>query len=155
MKPAACAAVNGDREMNVGNILKVADAIEQASVPGLGFNMLNFRANGRYEDKSGHHCGTTACIAGWAVAVEGTQLETPWLTCDNAIPFLGVNPDQARELFYASRSHEVRLSKITPTEAVRCLRILAITGKVDWAAAMKGDEPTLPALPVNAKRVEA
>ena len=57
--------------MNKENILKVADAIEQHSIPDLGFNMSIWVGIGSlYEDKSGHKCGTVGCIAGWATTVK-------------------------------------------------------------------------------------
>jgi hypothetical protein len=135
--------------MNIENILKVADAIEQASIPDLGFNMLDVHANGEFPDKTGRECGTTACIAGWALAVEGQPFH-PFTVCQDATPFLGLTLKQANELYYAEDAFDTLLSEIEPHHAVRVLRILAITGKVDWAGAMDPREPELPALPVKA-----
>lgn len=149
--------------MNVGNILKVADAIEQASVPGLGFNMRTFgRGSGPLPDKSGHDCGTVACVAGWTYAVATAEIpeDRRSLVPPVASKFLGLTGDEAQSLFLMSGggfgTYDTDFANaILPEHAVRCLRILAITGKVDWAAAMKGDEPVMPPLPVKTKRVRA
>jgi len=54
--------------MNRENILRVADAIEQHSIPDLGFNMNQMlgEAAPHNPDQTGRSCGTVACIAGWA-----------------------------------------------------------------------------------------
>lgn len=143
--------------MNVANILAVANAIETSSIPGLGFNMnLWFGhgiALGSYApDTSGHNCGTTACIGGWTRALaigslnEGGDVFSDaqrWLSLDYHTAAELMMPDAGGDFF------EVMLFRntITPEMAVRCLRNLAITGKVDWDAAMKPNDPKLPALP--------
>jgi hypothetical protein len=141
--------------MNVSNILKVADAIEQASVPGLGFNMGGWKvsADKAHPDLSGHSCGTVACIAGWTCEINGIPMRADcafsnYQLSDNAAAILGLTEEQREELF--TPEHEAvnyHGGMIGPVEAVRCLRNLTITGKVDWAAAMKPDEPVLPPLP--------
>lgn len=140
--------------MNVGNILKVADAIEQASVPGLGFNLRLPYRKVLGEDCSGRSCGTVACIAGWAAVVEGHAITTTTSWGGDILPwaqlYFGLNDREAGDLM-APLSIILfgRLPMPTDKQAVRCLRNLAITGKVDWEAAMKGDEPALPPLPVS------
>lgn len=147
--------------MNIGNILKVADAIENASVPGLGFNMNcgiettddNWR--GTVEDLTGRGCGTVACVAGWTAIVCGTTSVKSRMWWENiavhARRKLGLTSDQGSELFEPNGYEDMG---ITPEHAVRCLRNLAITGKVDWKAAMKGDEPALPPVPVKTEAKE-
>lgn len=54
--------------MNVENILKVADAIEKHELEWLGFNMATY-----YDADAEHACGTTACIAGWALALKAKE----------------------------------------------------------------------------------
>lgn len=139
--------------MNVGNILKVADAIEQATVPGLGFNMGTvYNGRGVFEDLSGHSCGTVACIAGWTLAaVEGApDRYGTQKAMEVAAQWLGLHLDsddntgEAAELFLPEGFEE---DIHTPAQAVRCLRNLAITGKVDWEAAMKPADPAMPTLP--------
>lgn len=148
--------------MNVGNILLVADAIEQARVPGLGFNMANWKATATQwrPDLTGHSCGTVACIAGWTCEVLGTPMITDMSQRNydryhEAGDILGLSVADQLELFLPDHpgcsydSCDDDHQPILPEQAVRCLRNLAITGKVDWEAAMKGDEPVLPPLPVS------
>lgn len=139
--------------MNIGNILKVADAIEHASVPDVGFNMMGWvtEADEDTPDRSGKNCGTVACVAGWAtiIAVGKENVSQPWVV---GAAFLGLDTEAANNLFvpnYDTDSPRHAMTHATAIDAVRVLRILAITGKVDWEAAMKGDEPVLPPLPAS------
>lgn len=127
--------------MNKENILKVADAIEHHSIPWLGFNMASFcmTAGGMNPDRSGHGCGTVACIAGWGAAVSGTPKETllgDFDADDVAKEFMALSNDQCNDLFYA-KSHP-KFSRgglwtyIPQDQAIRTLRHLAETGEVDW-----------------------
>lgn len=135
--------------MNKTNILAVADAIEQHTIPWLGFNMLNYKTVVN-ADMSGHNCGTTACIAGWANAIRLRLKETHpswggWCEHDGAADWLGIETysssgdSTADKLFYA-RNHpdykpdkaEATWASITAEQAVRTLRHLAETGEVDW-----------------------
>lgn len=116
--------------MNRENILKVADAIEQNSIPGLGFYMRDVFDT---EDD----CGAVACIAGWAWHVERnmerpmTRPEVKGLSPDNSAAFLGIFGDTASFLFYGGGT-DLSFSELTSPVAVQCLRNLATTGKVDW-----------------------
>lgn len=155
--------------MNISNILRVADAIEHATVPGLGFNMaVIYRGthSGLPNLGGGESCGTVACIAGWTLTIAGTE------PSDETAPPFSVITDMAKaaeELglpFNASgwNFSGVAAELFTPTgyqdsiytaeHAVRCLRNLAITGKVDWEAAMKPADPAMPALPVEQRSTE-
>jgi hypothetical protein len=127
-----------ESSMNKENILKVANAIENRAIPELGFNMGTFRddINTRNDlhDASGSHCGTVACIAGWAEAV---RLNTSTFDNDGGVPdrsqeYLGLDQDQADVLFYGFGGWN-DLTQISPDEAVAVLRHLAETGKVDWS----------------------
>lgn len=120
--------------MNKDNILKVADAIEQHSIPGLGFNMRKYFCPTDVDhnpDLSGHTCGTTACIAGWAIAVRDggnpTDFNGPWLY--DAAEFMGLWKDEqaTKDLMLETNN------TITPAHAVAVLRHLAETGEVDWS----------------------
>jgi hypothetical protein len=135
--------------MNVANILKVADAIEQHSIPDLGFNMAAWYGS-EDADLSGHRCGTVACIAGWTMAVLAPdKLHDDW---GSAMPgaLLGLAFDQHRQLFIPQGDDCHGAYDATPAVAAKLLRILAITGKVDWNAAMKSDDPVLPPVAINA-----
>ena len=126
--------------MNVERINAVADAIEQHSVPGLGFNMNYFRAEFVADmeptaDKTGQECGTVACIAGWAHTIGKTED-----TFSAAAEWLGLDPwfgpiGTSEQLFLASNAPDepqYKLDQTTAAQAVRTLRHLAATGKVDW-----------------------
>jgi hypothetical protein len=134
--------------MNTENILAVADAIEQHTIPWLGFNMTGYKTTG--PDMTGHNCGTSACIAGWANAIrlrlsQNTHIVNGWCEHDEAANWLGIEAysgfgydSTADQLFYA-RNHpdygngaEACWSTIPAAQAVRTLRHLAATGNVDW-----------------------
>lgn len=122
----------GTAAMNKDNILKVADAIEQHSIPDLGFNMDFFsspRSHGSAikADHSGHDCGTVACIAGWAVQVGDLPR-----TFAAARQYLGIDDDLGDDLFYGD-SDDLVLADIAVPQAVAVLRYLAETGEVDWS----------------------
>ncbi len=144
--------------MNVANILATADAIEKASIAA--FDMNNWVID---HDRFGideNRCGTAACIAGHAYLLSGGQIGCRGFVTGNGVrplarKFLGLNPFDASVLFIPSDYHEFALDEITAEHAVRCLRNLAITGKVDWIAAMKDDEPELPALPITTVKESA
>ncbi len=140
--------------MNIGNILKVADAIEKASV--CNFNMASWV---QVED-----CGTSACIAGHCYIMQGGELSINTDSRDarilryaeysSVVPlardFLGLTDDEAGKLFLPTDNANINtgdLDDITSEHAVRALRILAITGRVDWIAAMNLSEPDMPSLP--------
>jgi hypothetical protein len=76
------------------------------------------------------HCGTTACIAGWACVLADPA--TSWMEYGNpqkiAAEYLGLEyrPGAADRLFYKwSADSEM---------AAECLRNLAFTNEVDWEA---------------------
>lgn len=122
--------------MNRENILKVAQAIEDAAKPDakpeFGFNMAGFRAiRGYWPDRTGHDCGTTCCIAGWAAGTggDGWQIEA------RARERLGLTISEANRLFFAEDAEgniSTDLEKVEPAHAVAVLRHLAETGVVDW-----------------------
>lgn len=134
--------------MNKDKILAVADAIEQHAIAKLGFSMLTYfdglETGGRSAssvDKSGHECGTVACIAGWACALdvglsEAAGIRSPFM---HARTILGLDERQATLLFIPD---PLNFDAITPADAAKVLRTLAETGDVDWSevAARQGEE---------------
>lgn len=135
--------------MNKDKILAVADAIEKLAVngnpiPGLGFNMAGWAAEvdeegPQFIDRSKHGCGTTACIAGWTVALEARVTPAKLMNIGNieiaemAEQILGLDSYTATALFYSyGRNRNLEMEEITPEEAVAVLRNLAETGDVDW-----------------------
>lgn len=131
--------------LNKDNILAVADAIEARTRVGIGFTMDYFIVERRYiagareippaEASKEEDCGTVACIAGWCNLMNGKSETTG--TFRFASKWLGLAAAQHDELFFASNhpdwdeNTEV-LSAISAEQAVRTLRNLAETGKVDW-----------------------
>jgi hypothetical protein len=124
--------------VNAENILKVADAIETHSIPDLGFNLTFYMSDiGQDEydtdliivDRSGHNCGTVACIAGWSAALRtGSALDASVMS--EAL-YLGLDYSSGAKLFGCDMPINER-NVVTQEQAVRTLRHLAATGEVDW-----------------------
>ena len=116
--------------MNKERVLALADAIEQHTLP-IGFNMRDFFAE-HIPDMSGHGCGTTACIAGWAAMLSGRKDDcTSGYAAESvATEWLEISERTAAHLFYGEgQAHRERASA---RDAVRTLRRFAETGRVDW-----------------------
>ena len=47
-------------------------------------------------------CGSTACIAGWALRLSGYTREGVYSSPSNAARLLGIQPKQAKQLFLAT-----------------------------------------------------
>lgn len=132
--------------MNVENILRVAQAIEDAAKPDakpeIGFCMNwwdhDLDDEDRYygRDMTGHGCGTVCCIGGWTDRLFGeTNSE------EETAARLGLSPEDGERLFYADELF-ARMKDITPTHAVAVLRHLAATGVVDWTVGAPDAEPS-------------
>lgn len=129
--------------MNVENILKVADAIEQHSVPGLAFHLdyTYERVTETGINKSpdvkrmGKGCNAVACIIGWTNSVIPSG--APLSDGHAAGRTLGFEDwPKAAKLFYPDDEFDwpnLSYGKVTPEQAVRVLRHLAATGEVDWS----------------------
>lgn len=131
--------------MNIERINLLADTIEQHRIKDLGFNMMAFASSCEISpelDRSGHSCGTTACIGGHAVALAhadwtlsdlaaADDVGSSHLLHNDARDWLGITEDQADCLFYKSPKG-VPFEMTTPAMAVKTLRHLAATGVVDW-----------------------
>ena len=135
---------------NVENINKVIDAIRTAGTgeyEGLGFNMFDFfsrtkRVDPEYDDiidRSGHDCGTVACIGGWAYALSVDETEDFWALgtsapaiyiMDSAAEFLGLSETESRALFIPYVP--CPLTRITVNQAIATLERLRDTGEVVW-----------------------
>lgn len=126
---------------NVENVNRVADAIEGHEFARLGFNMNDFVAKAEWVeggDRSGHNCGTVACIAGWSLAVRQGRSVRVWGSGAwvKASGFLGMDYNASYRLFLPS-GLPVSYSDVSPAVAVEVLRHLAKTGKIDWPRAIK------------------
>lgn len=133
--------------MNKEKVLGVAFAIEHHTIKTLGFNMGCYFQEGsdddeepEFHDQTGHLCGTTACIAGWAIALEDGVDRLHMMsrnsanTFDRAQSILGLTYDQAEQLFLR-RDHadsQDDLDRTTDDQAIATLKRLAETGEVSW-----------------------
>lgn len=122
--------------MNKENILKVADAIEKDHIKGLIFDMSDYFEC--REDGSGH-CGTAACIAGWAYIIDKFDGEVPhrddppylhYVSRDAAL-YLGLARIDADNLFLGF-APTGEIMEVTAGQAVAVLRKLAEEGVIDW-----------------------
>jgi hypothetical protein len=68
-----------------------------------------------------HDCGTAACVAGWAVALYGEPRDfgTP---NSSGQKLLGLNSDEANDLFYSIYKDEAENEKFTKEEIVQKIR---------------------------------
>lgn len=118
--------------MNKANMLKLADRLE-ALDGEVGFNMdflyLDGGTNIGFADRSGHNCGTIACIAGHAaVMVEGGRPQDPiW---DTAVDFLGLERTTACQLFAPAMAH---WWKANNQQAAEVLRLVVEDWTPNWA----------------------
>ncbi len=129
-------------------LLALADAIEREALvrDGIGFNMAtwNMRAEdypknrGEVSDQLGHSCGTVACIAGWADAMENGATRMAGINDDltprRAQRILGIQAHEAHSLFYADDASPTELQNISAKRAVAVLRDFAASGSVRWYA---------------------
>ncbi|PCJ68235.1 MAG: hypothetical protein COA62_15845 [Rhodobiaceae bacterium] len=148
--------------MNLHRLSVLADAIESHSHDGIGFNMRNWFARREatppkgfvgspevFPDRSGHNCGTVACIAGHAVIAFRLELNPielrGGLISAIAREKLELTSDEAFNLFHAcggpcSKSY-LSLNQVTQAEAVNTLRYAAVNGVIDWWAANEKEMP--------------
>jgi hypothetical protein len=133
--------------MNKERLQQVRDAI--ASVEDgdlLGFNMSQFMSEANdyeLEDKTGHSCGTVACIAGWAatLAYKG-PVNNDGYTKVIASQWLDLNEEESYRLFYAGIGKwkedfddcedGLMLDEITKDDALVILDHAILTGEIKW-----------------------
>ena len=126
--------------MNKTFVRRVATALLNAELATrkrgtkIGYNQAAFGVRGYcFPDQTGHDCGTTACIAGWAVALDGLNPLKVYNVAKRARKLLGLTDNQAAELF--SGSVISKAHGPTSQDAALVLYNLAETGKVDWNVA--------------------
>lgn len=117
--------------MNRERLLSLADAIEQRFLP-LGFDMSSYCNDYVLTVKDvptlPTACGTTACVAGWAVALfgdPGFKIAGGSEIWDVARELLGLSPSQADWLFLGVFAYPKELNRISDAEAVAACRQLA------------------------------
>lgn len=94
------------------------------------------------DDFSPTNCGTSACIAGWTVALNPTLLTPVDLFWDTtAARILGLTARQAQELFFAHEDFEpgtfiasrvIPLGRIQVPDAIQAIDSLIKTGSATW-----------------------
>lgn len=122
---------------NVKLLLEVADIIEKSKTFDMS-TVYNF-------------CGTPACIAGHVDAMlgnSGAAFDGNWMPAmGRAAEALGLTKIEANELFMpthrdvadcGARWSEDETGYITKEHAVRCLRLFAETGEIDWFTSFQG-----------------
>lgn len=111
-------------------------------LPPERFDMTDFlrwqRGGSATAEEVSNHCGTAACIAGWA-HVKFDPTNTSYCYSDDvAQPLLGLSDDAAEALFYPAgteMSDGQSGYMATPTQAANVLDHLIQTGEVDWGKA--------------------
>lgn len=127
--------------LNVERLSELADWLEA----GAPHKHITFKMNHFIDPKlidstkpctKDNICGTACCIAGAATMFYHPEVFHVYTDVvmdvnyhDLAREALGLNDDQARQLFYANLSD---LDYITPEWAAKVIRNLIKTGKVDW-----------------------
>lgn len=138
-------------------LLRVARAIRNHEINGLGFNLNAWvSVRSRYNDMSDnpHFCGTTACIAGYAAAMSvpvrapekkikgliklhGRQVLWDSGVEKAAAAWLGIPGVDAFDLFLGNGRDQRKFSNlkdVTASQAIATLIKFAKTGVVDWQA---------------------
>lgn len=132
--------------LNKTNIRKVALAVLNTQKRGktqIGYNQLFIDTNG-VKDRSGHECGTVACIGGHAALLAGARFSKDRGIIDGnplatARKYLGLTKEQADDLFPAHpQGKKGSIFEVTAQEAALVLFNLAETGKVDWSLVEAG-----------------
>ena len=134
--------------MNTERINEIADLIE-AGHEKLHFDMGTWGTSATARAPTAHLCGTAACIAGWTLARFGKtgrakklDHRRPLANYKDVLPcaasVLGLELLTIRRLFTPSLAADgVSMPEVTAEHAVRTLRHLAKTGKVDWVSAIR------------------
>lgn len=122
--------------MNIERIKELAACIETLEHKSV-WDTRNKNATDGFDMSDYHYdCGTPSCIAGWTVHLWGNpdpstpctlKRFTSWEIFETAQVLLGLNVEQADELFLPNNSAD-----ISPEDASKTLRNLVETGEVHW-----------------------
>lgn len=128
-------------------LLALADMIERHELTkrNIGFNMAVWHtdlnsvaaAANSITDRTGHSCGTAACIAGWASLNDGGRTSED--ISNHAANILNLNWSEQRALFRGKDSATMALattvpmSQISPQYAVAVIRDFAESDQVRWS----------------------
>ena len=142
--------------MNVENINKLATALEKVEWLGgqlfdmgdwgtnmwhnvlgsMGIRLDGVEIQGITLDDKITHCGTTGCIAGWAILVLGDGSLGTHGSSDYATDLLGLEDRDVANSLFTPASYdldELGYPDITAGMAAEVLRDLAKTGEVNWS----------------------
>ena len=117
--------------MNTPRLNHLADFLD--ALPPERFDMNTFFGRGlHYHEPAGalltdHECGTTACIAGWAIVKWAPDHPHDGACFTLAKDLLDLTERQADNLFYPYVA-----SPVSNSRAAQALRNLAETGEVAW-----------------------
>lgn len=138
--------------MNKERLQKVIDAIKSVKDGDpLGFNMdmwigLADPDFPEHCDKTGHECGSVACIAGWAHSLSQPEVKLgELLEGDSEVEgrkWLDLNHEEAQRLFLGGVGKYddgwdnfealVELGLVTQADALKVLEHTVATGDIDW-----------------------
>lgn len=82
-----------------------------------------------------HQCGTSACIAGWAMLMYSDRPEDGGSALRQGQDLLGLTSSQANSLFLAylpNGGGQIAMGSITNQQAINTLERLLATGEVRW-----------------------
>ena len=121
----------------INEIIRNLRKVEKVdTIENVGFNMVHYACEDT-EDYKEQHCGTTACIAGWAVFLRDPKKFRQCVANasegeihDIAANLLRLNAAEADDLFIPEGPC---LTDVTPEQAIVTLKKLRDTGKVDWS----------------------
>lgn len=123
--------------VNTQRLEILADLLENNQCPvassgaKVGFNMRAITPDSSLNDKTGNHCGTSACIAGWTLLLWGTDADRRNGWAGDAGRILDLDEVQQQHLFFAQGSW-LRWENITPQQAANAICSLVDTGEVKW-----------------------
>ena len=110
------------------------DAIDEDGEPEEDYRRVEIAAI-ELDDKI-DHCGSSACIAGWAVLILGDGPQGIRQVSEYAQELLGLKDSQANQLFTPNDNllHDgMQYDDITAGMSADVLTNLAATGNVDWS----------------------
>lgn len=140
---------------NILMLLRTVEALEKG-LPGLEFDMK--------EVERRTSCGSISCIIGHVLAVNYGSFQAQDFGADwrakryhmeelenKAGQCLGLSPQEAHMLFFPDdyatnigptpfNIGEREISDVTPYQAAKVLKYLAVTGNVDWEQAFDGEK---------------
>lgn len=118
--------------LKIDNIQKTIDLMRTDNT--IRMNMAHWIAQDGRDPNDDHWCGTTCCIAGFAIVSKYGKVVNPYgpepiPLVETAREYLGINDEQAEQLFYAPTE---AAWKITADSGIKLLEHLRDTGEVDW-----------------------